>query len=227
MAVKIGTDNILRMVRPNSYKFTLDELNNGVNGFIEPIKMGPLWVMYSEEAKINGEPLNKVASFFFDVAIHGTVLVVPPHQLPSEWDLMEPEDYRYTADDIDSGFLRSVQQALIYSRTFGLDIDDVDDDIKEIVNGTFYNPVEKWSYKPREKTEMTEDLILFYNGSYEYIIKNSIKNNVVLVDDGVEVTVSSDDMDYYINQLIEYFVEKEEYEKCAKLKQVYEELAIN
>jgi hypothetical protein len=221
MAVKIGTDNILRMVRPNSYKFTLDELNNGVNGFIEPVKMGPLWVMYSEEAKINGEPLNKVASFFFDVAIHGTVLVVPPHQLPSEWDLMEPEDYRYTADDIDGGFLRSIQQSLIYSRTFGLELDE--DELK----GTFYNPVEKWNYKPNERSEITEDVIEFYNKSYEFIVKNSIKDNVVLFEDGVEVTVSSEDMESFINQLIEHYVNEEAYEKCAKLKQVYEELTVN
>lgn len=221
MAVKIGTDNILRMVRPNSYKFTLEELNNGVNGFIEPVKMGPLWVMYSEEAKINGEPLNKVASFFFDVAIHGTVLVVPPHQLPSEWDLMEPEDYRYTADDIDGGFLRSIQQSLIYSRTFGLELDE--DELK----GTFYNPVEKWNYKPNERSEITEDVIEFYNKSYEFIVKNSIKDNVVLFEDGVEVTVSSEDMESFINQLIEHYVNDEAYEKCAKLKQVYEELTVN
>ena len=221
MAVKIGTDNILRMVRPNSYKFTLEELNNGVNGFIEPVKMGPLWVMYSEEAKINGEPLNKVASFFFDVAIHGTVLVVPPHQLPSEWDLMEPEDYRYTADDIDGGFLRSIQQSLIYSRTFGLELDE--DELK----GTFYNPVEKWNYKPNERSEITEDVIEFYNKSYEFIVKNSIKDNVVLFEDGVEVTVASEDMETFINQLIEHFVNEEAYEKCAKLKQVYEDLTVN
>lgn len=221
MAVKIGTDNILRMVRPNSYKFTLEELNNGVNGFIEPVKMGPLWVMYSEEAKINGEPLNKVASFFFDVAIHGTVLVVPPHQLPSEWDLMEPEDYRYTADDIDGGFLRSIQQSLIYSRTFGLELDE------DELNGTFYNPIEKWNYKPNERSEITEDVIEFYNKSYEFIVKNSIKDNVVLFEDGVEVTVSSEDMETFINQLIEHFVNEEAYEKCAKLKQVYEDLTVN
>jgi len=227
MAVKIGTDNILRMVRPISYKFTLDELNNGVNGFIEPIKMGPLWVMYSEEAKINGEPLNNVASFFFDVAIYGTVLVVPPHQLPSEWDLMEPEDYRYTADDIDGGFLRSIQQSLIYSRTFGLDINDVDEEEKGIVKGKFYNPIEKWNYKPNERSEITEDLIEFYNKSYEFIVKNSIKKNVILVEDGVEVTVISEDIETYINQLIEHFVNEEAYEKCAKLKQVYEELTVN
>lgn len=221
MAVKIGTDNILRMVRPNSYKFTLEELNNGVNGFIEPVKMGPLWVMYSEEAKINGEPLNKVASFFFDVAIHGTVLVVPPHQLPSEWDLMEPEDYRYTADDIDGGFLRSIQQSLIYSRTFGLELDE------DELNGTFYNPVEKWNYKPNERSEITEDVIEFYNKSYEFIVKNSIKDNVVLFEDGVEVTVATEDMETFINQLIEHFVNEEAYEKCAKLKQVYEDLTVN
>ena len=222
MAVKIGTDNIIRMIRPKSYKFTLDDLNEGVNGFIEPIKIGPLWVMYSEEAKINGEPLNKVASFFFDFAIYGSALVVPPHQLPSEWDLMEPEDYRYTADDIDSGFLTSLQQALIYTRTFGLDID-------ESIEGAFVNPVEEWTYKPNEtdNAENPEDLIVFYNNSYDYISKHSIKDNIILQDGNVNVKVSSDEMDAFINQLIEHFISVEEYEKCANLKKIYEELTVN
>jgi len=223
MAVKIGTDDILRMVRPNSYKFTLDELNNGVNGFIEPIKMGPLWVMYSEEAKINGEPLNKVASFFFDVAIYGTVLVVPPHQLPSEWDLMEPEDYRYTADDIDSGFLKSLQDALVYSRAFGIKFDE--DEIKN--EGMFFNPVETWDYCPSKSQEIDNDVIIFFNKSYEYMIKNSIKNNVVLFEDNIKVTVKPEEFDLFIDQMINYYISIEEYEKCAKIKHIYEELTIN
>lgn len=222
MAVKIGTDCVLRMIRPSSYKFTLDELNTGVNGFIEPIKMGPLWVMYSEEAKTNGEPLNKVASFFFDFALYGTVLVVPPHQLPSEWDLMEPEDYRFTAEDIDSGFLTSLQQALIYSRTFGTDLDTSIED-------AFIKPVEEWQYKPNEKPNLEDpmDLVTFYNKSYDYISKHSIRNNVVLQDGNISVTVSKDEMTDYINQLTEHFINIEEYEKCAKLKKIHEELTVN
>lgn len=224
MAVKIGTDSVLRMIRPSSYKFTLDELNDSVNGFIEPLKIGPLWVMYSEDSKNNGEPLNVVASFFFDFPMHGNVLVVPPHQLPNEWDIMEPEDYRYTADDIDSGFLTSLQQALIYTRMFG-------EDLNETINKSFIEPIEQWTYKPGESipNDKTEDLFTFYNKSYEYMVKNpnSIQDNIIFAEDNVNVNVSPDDMTVFINQLIDHFVNVEEYEKCAKLKKIYEELTVN
>ena len=65
MAIKIDPDSIVRVIRPTNHKFFLDELNDHVKGFIEPIKIGPVWVMYDEKAKENGLPENKVASFFF------------------------------------------------------------------------------------------------------------------------------------------------------------------
>lgn len=219
MAIKITADSIVRVFRPEGYKFTLDELNSQVNGFIEPLKIGPVWVMYSEEAQINNEPLNQVASYFFDLAMYGTVIVVPPHHLPTDWDLMEPEDYRYTADDIDSGFLMSLQQALIHKRAFGEVSSNNNERLFERLKAK-----EEWMYKPdSENPSLDKNTIDFYNQVFEFISENPhmIKDNILLSDDEIVVKVESDeDKILMINQMIEYYISEEQYEKCSLLKTV-------
>ena len=221
MAVKITTDSIVRMVRPTSYKFNLDELNNHVEGFIEPIKVGPLWVMYADKAKQEGQPLNEVASFFFNVAIYGPVMVVPPQQLPLDWDIMDPEDYRYSADDVDNGFLLSLQKALIYNRVFGDSRGE--ENVEDFM--TRLTPSEEWTYSPPVNDEVDEKTAEFYRQVYEYISKNpeQLKKNVLLAQDHVVVKLeNSDDLNKTIKQMIDYFVRLEEYEKCSFLKRVIE-----
>jgi len=219
MAIKITADSIVKVFRPEGYKFTLDELNTQVNGFIEPLKIGPVWVMYSEEAKEKDEPLNNVASYFFDVPMYGTVIVVPPHHLPSEWDLMEPEDYRYTADDIDSGFLMSLQQALIHKRVYGEMNTDNNERLFQRLKAR-----EEWTYTPdAENPSIDKNTIDFYNQVFDYIKTNPemIKKNILLSDDEIIVKVNSDeDRILMINQMIQYYISEEQYEKCSVLKTV-------
>jgi hypothetical protein len=219
MAIKITADSIVRVFRPEGYKFTLDELNTQVNGFIEPLKIGPVWVMYSEEAKTNNEPLNNVASYFFDIAMYGTVIIVPPHHLPTDWDLMEPEDYRYTADDIDSGFLMSLQQALMHKRVFGESTSNSNERLFERLKAK-----EEWTYKPQsDDSQLDKNTIDFYEQVYEYISSNPdmIKKNILLSDDEIVVKIDSDeDKILMINQMIEYYITEEQYEKCSLLKTV-------
>ena len=217
MALKIGLDNVVKIMRPAGRKFELQDLNESVDGFIEPFKIGPVWVMYDEEAKKKGEPLNTIASFFFQVAMHGTVLVVPSQQLPSDWDVSEPEDYRFTADEIDTGVLISLQNALMYNRVFGNSRDPLE---------TFerYLPKEEWVYKP--DTEKVDDNTKdFYRQVYDFISSNpdSFKKNILIDEESVTVRVDSDeDRELIVNQMIEFFLETEEYEKCAVLKKVLE-----
>jgi len=221
MAIKITADSIVRVIRPEGYKFTLDELNTQVNGFIEPLKIGPVWVMYSEEAKTNNEPLNNVASYFFDIAMYGTVIIVPPHHLPTDWDLMEPEDYRYTAEDIDSGFLMSLQQALIHKRVFGESSSNSNERLFERLKAK-----EEWTYKPQsDDSQLDKNTIDFYEQVYEYIRSNPdmIRKNILLSDDEIVVKIDSDeDKTLMINQMIDYYITEEQYEKCSLLKTVIE-----
>lgn len=219
MAIKITSDSIVRVIRPESLKFNLDELNNHVEGFIEPLKIGPVWVMYSDTAKKEGQPLNKVASFFFDVAIYGSVLVVPPHQLPADWDLMEPEDYRYTAADIDNGFLLSLQTALIHNRVFGLpSFDETRDKF-----ASRFVPIEEWTYKPSTSDVIDENTADFYRQVYDYISRNpdKFKSNILFSGNDLIIKLEDPhDKEKIIKQMIEYFINVEEYEKCSVLQRV-------
>ena len=219
MAIKITTDSIVKMIRPASRQFNIQDLNNHVSGFIEPVKLGPVWLMYDEKAKSKGEPLNEVASFFFDVAIHGTALIVPPQQLPSDWDLMEPEDYKFTANEVDNGVLMTLQNALIHKRVFGAPGPDE-------MSDRFQNsllPIEEWTYKPNEESDSTEHTAEFFDKVFMHIKEkpNDIKKNILLSDKAVMVTVETEkDRIDTINQMIDHYISLEEYEKCTFLRDV-------
>lgn len=221
MAIKISSDSIVRVVQPETHKFNLEELNRHVEGFIEPVKIGPVWVMYDEEAKTKKE-LNKVASLFFGIAIHGTVLAIPPHQLPADWDIMEPEDYRYTAEDIDSGFLLSLQTILMHNKVFG---GPSGDSYFESFSSRFL-PKEEWTYTPPEKDEIDENTQKFYQLVYSYIVNNpdSFSKDIILSDDQMIIRIENpSEKDNMVEQMIDYFVSQEEYEKCVNLKKVLEQ----
>jgi hypothetical protein len=216
MAIKITADGIVRTVKPALQQFSLNELNDHVDGWIEPLKIGPIWIMYREEAKENGEPLNQIASLFFDVAMHGTVIVVPPQQMPPEWELMENADYRYSSDQVDSGFLSALHQALVLNRF-------IDKPTAEEINDFMK---EEWQYQPSENIE-DEDKD-FFRKIYNIIIEQNLKKDdtVLFEDDSIIVkTTRNDDRVKTIQQMIDYFVEEEEYEKCARLLEVKEKLS--
>jgi len=208
MAIKITTDSVLRTIKPAHHQFTVKELDSHVSGNAEPLKVSTVWVMYSNQAE-KTEPLNKVASFFFNIPMHGTVLVIPAQQLPSAWDVMEPNDFLYTSDQIDAGFILSLQSALTQFRgTIG-----------NPKSANFYK--EEWVYKPSDVIdEETKD---FFNKSYSSII-NTEPNSELLFEDEHNIVKAETlkDKQKTIQQMIDYFVELEEYEKCSKLMNIKE-----
>ena len=217
MAVKITSDAIVKVIQPSLRKFNIDELNDNVEGWIEPIKIGPIWVMYREKSKESGEPLNKVASFFFDVAMYGTVLVVPPQQMPDEWDLMEDSDLKYTADQVETGFLSALQSALAYNRVYN-------------APGTLDNSgfvKEEWTYTP---TGIIDDNIKdFFKKAHQYLVTHEIQNdsNVIFEDDMTIVRIKSNaDKDLMLQQMIDILLETEEYEKCAELQKIKDSIEL-
>jgi hypothetical protein len=218
MAIKIDPESIVRVIRPTNHKFYLDELNDHVEGFIEPVKIGPVWVMYDEKAKEKNLPENKVASFFFNVALYGTILIIPPQQLPEEWDIMDDEDRRYSSDDIDSGFLLSLQNALMHNRVFGTPGTYNIENLKDR-----FTPQEEYTYTPPHKDFIDENTPDFYQQVYDFITANpeQFKKNILLSSGTLLIKIEKEeDKERMLNQMIEYFVQQEEYEKCVILKSV-------
>lgn len=223
MAIKLSIDKIVRSFRPeNGPVFTIDELNNKVGGWVEPFKIGPVWVMYKEKSKEKREPLNELASFFFEMALYGEVIVVPPQQLPREWDLMEYEDQFITADMVDSGFMLSLKNALMIKKMRdenpGLVIDPA-----EYFNSQFNaRPKEEFVYEPTKDATLDENTIDFLGKVYEYIVKMPAQFNrgVLLEDSQVIIRANESDKKTVLEMIKGIYLEKEEYEKCAVIQKL-------
>ena len=222
MAILITPEAIVKTVYPKNQKFDIDSLNDLVRGWIEPLKIGPLWVMYKENPE--NEPLNQIASMMFNVALRGDVLVVPVQQLPSEWDLMDENESQYTGEEVDMGFLVSLQNTLsthellskgataIYSQD-GSVIFDMIPEIKE-----------EWMYDP-DVNKLDENTKAFFRQLYPELKLSQLKSNILYEDEGLVVRVSnSKDMIKALEQMIQMFVVEEEYEKCASLQKNIEEI---
>jgi len=223
MAIKLSVDKIVRSFRPeNGPVFTIDELNNKVGGWVEPFKVGPVWVMYQEGAQKKKEPINDLASFFFDMALYGEVIVVPPQQLPREWDLMEYEDQYITADMVDSGFMLSLQNALMLKKMRdenpGLIIDPA-----EYFNSQFnVRPKEEFVYEPPAGDSLDANTKEFLVRVYDYITKApaQFSRGVLLEDTDVIIRASETDKKTVLEMIKGICLEKEEYEKCAVIQKL-------
>jgi hypothetical protein len=214
MAIKIGVDNTVKVFRPGGKHFTLQELNDEVGGLVEPQKVGPIWLMYNEN---KAELHNEIATLFFDTDLYGAVLVIPPQELPAEWEAMDDADYKYQAEDVDNGFLLSLQNVIKSHRIFGLTTkDDNLDRIKD-----FFQGQEEWLYTPPEAAEVDENTISFYQQVYDYISKHPdmFRKNILVSDPTLVIKLEQPGLKKkMIESMIEYFVSVEEFEKCAFLQ---------
>jgi len=223
MAILITSEAIVKTVSPKQTKFGIDDLNDLIEGWIEPVKIGPLWIMYKEGS--DAEPLNELASLVFNMPLHGKVLVVPVQQLPSEWDLMEPEDLRYTGEEVDVGFLLSLQSLLMHKKL------QADHGIMYSPDGSAifdFGPKEEWIYDPNVNEQDDTATRDFLKSVYPYIStkeSNDLIGGVIFEDEGLIVKVQNiKDLTLAINQMIHMYIEEEEYEKCAHLQRIINDL---
>lgn len=224
MAIKITTDKIVRPLRPgNGSVFNIDELNEQVGGWIEPFKVGPVWVMGAEKSK--DLPLNDLASFFFEVALHGDILVVPPQQLPSDWDIMEESDKRLSADMVDSGFLLSLQNALMVKRLRDENPGMVIDPTELFQHQFNLQPKEEYTYDPPVDKQIDVNTADFLTKVYEYMTKApaQFKNGILLDETQVTIRTQKENLKTILSMMKGMYLETEEYEKCAVIQQVEEQ----
>ena len=225
MAIKLSTDQIVRTFRPNNgTTFTIDELNDSVGGWVEPVKVGPVWLMYREKSKEKNLPLNDLASFFFDVAVYGEAIVVPPQQLPMDWDLMEDSDRYVTSDMVDNGFLLSLQNALAIKKMRdenpGLIIEPA-----AFFNSQFnIRPKAEYVYEPPQGVELDASTEDFFKQVYDYISKApaQFKKGVLLEDAEVIIRTEDRNKKEILGLIKVMYLENEEYEKCAVLQKLEE-----
>ncbi len=204
MAVKITSESGIKKISPENCKFDIDEFDKHVNGWAEPFEIGNAWVVFSERKK--NASVNQIATLMFGFPMYGDVLVVPPQQMPKEWDIKKTFDF--SVEDFDNSFLYSIEETLNFVRQF--------EDVKE-----------EWIYTPGA-VEPNEDTTLLFLSAYEYLVNTDfsfLKENI-LYEDEMIILISKSEKDtiHFLNQLLNYFVELEEYERCAIIKKKIDEI---
>jgi hypothetical protein len=227
MAIKITIDKLVKPIRPQNGKtFNVDELNDMVGGWIEPFKVGPVWVMTAEKSREKGAELNDLASYFFEVALHGEVLIVPPQQLPSDWEVMEDDDKKLSADMVDSGFLLSLQNALMVKKMReqnpSLQVNATD-----FFNSHFnVSPKEEYTYEPPIGEDIDENTADFLSKVFEYMktAPSQFKNGILLDESQVTIRTQKGNIKTILDMMKGMYLENEEYEKCAVIQQVEDQI---
>lgn len=207
MAILITSKAIVKTVNPIENHFTLDELNSFMKGWISPIKIGPLWIIHKETKT---ESFNDIASTVFNMPLYGSVLVVPVQQLPQEWGLVDVQDQQYTAEEVDMGFLISLQTILAIMNGSKNDL-DIHLDMKE-----------EWLYDPaiEEDYDQTRS---FFDEVFPFIVKEKekLKEKILYEEEDLIIKVKNDsDMKKILEQMISVYVQDEEYEKCAEIQKI-------
>lgn len=210
MAIKISTDSILNRVKKDGSKFELEEFESIVKGHTDPFKIGNAWIVYTEKNGKNS--LNEIATLLFGVPVYGDVLVVPPQQMPEVFQIDEENDY--TVDQFDLGFLYNAKETLRVSKSIEEDEDYLYDTDEKV----------EWLYKP-ENIIVDENTKMVFIDSWHYLKENNFETlkteRKFYEDDQIYLIASNDhDVDHYLNALLKFFQEEEEYEICAELRDV-------
>lgn len=204
MAIKITPDSRVSKIIPKEKYFDIEEICDEINGWVNPLKIGPVWVFTGEDSKIQGLELNKVASYYFEIPMYGNVVIVPPQELPPNLNPMGEDDEKFTAEQIDMGLLMSLEHFLL-----------------NITNSPYYAVKRECYFIPDD--DVNEDVRMFYKKSFEYFEKTGtlFEDKIAYEDNYLMIKLKDDeDLISFLNQMIVVFTELEEYEKCSYVKKL-------
>jgi len=225
MAYIIGIDGNLNKLEPKGDKFNVEEIKEITNGWFLPDKVGPIWVIVNENLNLKKDKdfqiYNERASSFFLRDIFGQVLIMSSHELPAEWDITDELDENHTQKEIEEGFLN------LYKH-FMLSVYPQDSPfISGAENLNFSNEKKQFYFRPDQvditNAKKPDDFRKFLMSSYDFIVNSSEKDeSIVMLEDEFNVIKieTKPEQIKAIDQVIQVFEEKEEYEKCSKLSNV-------
>jgi hypothetical protein len=202
MAVRITTDGKVKVVHPEDSFFWENDLMSLTSEEHERFRLGPVWILASSTPK--GGTVNQIASYFLEAKAYGDVLVVPDSQMPfteeSSFDSQIPPSH------VDAGIILAIYKII---KDYRLS--------KEI-------PKNEYVYKPSGKVD--DDVTAFYHKAYENVIKKDFKETGIMFEtfDDVYIVESLSDMRKTVKEMIDLYVEAEEYEKCAALQRVLDSI---
>lgn len=237
MALRINHIGIVeKMTSGISPHYTLDMLEEVVGGEIYPDKYGVRWFVFNKNDNQikNEERYNLVATMYFNKDIYGDVMVISAKELPPEWDLVTKDDEKYEIDEFDDIFLDDLKNMglvefkeeyeNIRSMKGTYDINDIDN-----IDRSLY-PKMEYLYNPdlssENETINNEGFDEFLKDSFSFIVKTAKNKKMIVFEDDYHLikVIKKDHKLKTIDQLIELFLKEEDYIKCAKLRDIKEEL---
>ena len=206
MAYLITFDNKKIKIDPEADgRFTLREISNLLDGFVEPLFVGNWWIFKKYEADENQH--NKIMSNKLNIEIYGDCMFV-------EEDLLEP--CFFFPKELVQGVLKEIvdieKQLLLYNT--------LDNDFENI-------PEEK-----KQEIIDTQNAKLFVKVYDELFTKNTpydkLYKNFALVNNGInKIKLSQEKQSEFIELMILHFTKTEEFEKCKILKEYLDFITIN
>ena len=231
MAIKLDTSGkLVRVTPPEGSYFNVSMLENMVGGWPDPNKIGPIWIIKNDDAEKTQDNYNEIASSYFQSPVYGDILSVSALELPPEWDLVDDLDKKFSVEELDAGFVKAIQdRALSNAFENPMDAFNSADPFVSLYNDRHFDeyPKEEYFYnpfKPKNPQTTHDNYINFLKDSYEFIVdsaKDDFKDFIVYEDDINIVKVrGKENRVETINQVIDLFIEEEDYEKCAVLRDI-------
>lgn len=183
--------------------YTIAEISNILDGIVIPLFFGEFWIFYLKTAESDPALLNKKASDILRMNIYGNVILAKDTELTPSF-FFPPE---------------------------------IQKDIKEIASKMASNMMEDETF--RNELEINEEEVKskIMNEAYDIITTksfSSLMKDFVIYNDGIKkvyINANYEDRIEVINIMLNYFTEKEEYDKCIeinkfknKLNKFYENL---
>lgn len=229
MAVKISTDGFLNVHRPLQKNFSIDDMSSIIITDKEKLQFVDIGIFVLVIDCATNRTMNSVGSLYFRFPIFGNLLILSANELPEETLIKTDENSKYTTDELESGIIKSIKDVLTtYKMLMSTNTKNALNNLQsfdESNSQESYTPTKRIFYfNPDNEGEITKEeesfIETFYLNVFETIkgINHHNIANIKLYEDIDCVIMFMPGMICKtIDNIIDYFTKKEEYEKCAIL----------
>jgi len=230
MAVKIEIEGDIKKIKPKNIIFDdISLIEIFPNGY-QFIDMGLFIVIINDSSVIS--KMNKIASLFLRYPVYGEILMVSGKELNKNiFKIVTKENTKFNQNDFDEGIVNLLKETIM---TFKI-ITSADENVKgqqfNIATNEFYDKKQILALNPNKLRESSQDeedkkfIIEFYAQAFEQLkIKPKNLQDIILYDDPFYlIQFTEGRVIETLEIMVEYFIEKEEFEKCAVLRDIIKE----
>jgi hypothetical protein len=199
----------------NGKTFTIYEISKYLDGLVEPAFIGNNWVFINKNGSLLKMQYNEYASKMMGFDIYGLCLIVPQEELPCQFFLADDE---YENDEYENDNYESNESNAEYKETKHQQNESdymLNDDIEAMDNVLS---------KIYQKEQEVKKLKIFYEQAYKNLISSNksyydlLQNFIVYENENnVFDCPTKESKTQILQNMITFFINIEEYEKCTDL----------